>query len=105
MFDVAGVDRQVDTAVVVVGLAVGAFSRGALHDVAAQGTHDQAAQGVPGRRVLPPSAGGGGRFLACAACQSWLVTRAGTVPSTMTQVDSSAGTSLDTNPAEGSWRS
>ncbi|HXW80188.1 MAG TPA: hypothetical protein VEJ84_11860 [Acidimicrobiales bacterium] len=26
------------------------------------------------------------------------------MPSTMAQVDSSAGTSLDTNPAEGSWR-
>ncbi len=49
VFDVAGVVGPVDAAVVVVQSAVSPFSRGALHDVAAQGTYDQAAQGIPGR--------------------------------------------------------
>ena len=64
VFDVAGVIGPVDAAVVVMQSAIGTFSCGALHDVAAQGTYDQAAQGVPGRGVLSPSADGGGRFFA-----------------------------------------
>ena len=43
VFDVAGVVGPVDAAVVVMQSAVCAVSRGALHDVAAQGTYDQAA--------------------------------------------------------------
>jgi hypothetical protein len=97
VFHVAGVVRPVNAGVVVMEFAVGAFSRGALRDVAAQGAYDQAAQGVPRRSVLSSSAGGGGRSFGLCGLPVLASDEGGDSAFDDDPGRFAAGTSLDTN--------